>query len=460
MNNINHIADELFNKIRSRFDTVTLGDETGKTTDDPEQARFFNFEYVSSDGTHHGELTVSIVDNRSLKVTFGRGMTEEFSPEQETEWEKFLRGLRHFARRNMIAFDIRDTNRSNLTKRDIKQAARSQSSYRAAEAPVTESVQWSGTTRTSIQDFGPARLIVRHSEAVNEEQPGARSRKIDSMFVETDQGERFRVPYNRLNLGRAMAQHVAHGGKIYDEAGQHIAGIAEEMNNLAFFVRNTRHRQFEDTETQGMVETAVERYRLLRNSLNRMSRTRGYHEFAEAFVPENDIDEDYDIEALKERFVKKMFDDRLTAALPYVYRAYQNRQVGEDRYMSEFADWVDQVQEQTVEEAVDMEALSKLMAEPIRAGEQGQDAIAAVSALIDDEELNDLIAQTAETQGVDVDVRKVIDDWMAEQDPEYTSLIPQDDNNMSPVPDQQKLNPGTPTATESLEFIRQLAGLR
>jgi len=27
MNNINHIADELFNKIRSRFEPVTLGDE-------------------------------------------------------------------------------------------------------------------------------------------------------------------------------------------------------------------------------------------------------------------------------------------------------------------------------------------------------------------------------------------------------------------------------------------------
>lgn len=455
MNNINHIADELFNKIRSRFEPVTLGDENAKSTDDPEQARFFNFEYNSSDGTQHGKLTINIVDSKSLKVTFGQKIEKTFTPEQEQEWEGFLRSLRQFARRNRLTFDVRDINRSNLTKRDIAQVANTQSSYKKTDTPVTESIQWSGTTRTSVQDFGPTRLIVRHSEAVDEAKPGARSRKIESMFVETDQGERFRVPYNRLNLGRAMAQHVAHGGKIYDEAGQHIAGIAEEMNNLAFFVRNTRHRQFEDTETQGMVETAVERYRLLRNSLNRMGRTRGYHAFAETFSPEGNIEDDYDIDALKERFVKKMFDDRLTAALPYVYRAYQNRRVGEEKYVSEFEGWADQVEQQEIQEQVDVEALSELMSRPIKAGADGQDAIAAISSVIDDEDLNDLITQAASTQGSDADVRQVIDDYMMEQDPEYTSLMPQEQPNNTAEPIQSN-----PTAQESLSLLRQLAGIR
>ena len=242
MNNIENIADELFNKIRSRFDKVVITDEDGKNTDEPGKARFFSFEYHSSDGTRHGELTISIVDNRSLKATFSQGIGIAFTPEQETEWENFLRSMRMFAKRNMLSFDIRDINRSNLTKRDIATVAKNQSIATSKNYEIKESIQWHGTTRTSIQDFGPTRLIVRHSEAVDESKPGARSRKIESMFIETAEGERFRMPYNKLSLGRAMAQHLSHGGRIYDEPGQHIQGMAEEMNNLAFFVRNTRHR--------------------------------------------------------------------------------------------------------------------------------------------------------------------------------------------------------------------------
>jgi hypothetical protein len=459
MNNIENIADELFNKIRSRFDKVVITDEDGKNTDEPTKARFFSFEYHSSDGTRHGELTISIVDNRSLKATFSQGIGIAFTPEQETEWENFLRSMRMFAKRNMLSFDIRDINRSNLTKRDIATVAKNQSAATSNDYAIKESIQWHGTTRTSIQDFGPTRLIVRHSEAVDESKPGARSRKIESMFIETAEGERFRMPYNKLSLGRAMAQHLSHGGRIYDEPGQHIQGMAEEMNNLAFFVRNTRHRQFEDTETTGMVESAIQRYKQLKDSLNRMSRTRGYHEFAESFIPEGDISEDYDIDKLKERFVKKMFDDRLTAALPYVYRAYQNRQVGEQRFVEEFEDWADHVEHGINESDLDTDTLAKLMNEPIKAGENGIDAQAAIANIIQDDDLNDLILQHAQMQGADADVRKVIDDYLSDNYPEYSSLLQV--NASSPVPNQVQNNPASgQEPKENIQDLKKLAGLK
>ncbi|NCU93087.1 MAG: hypothetical protein EBV54_02960, partial [Burkholderiaceae bacterium] len=166
----------------------------------------------------------------------------------------------------------------------------------------------------------------------------------------------------------------AHGGRVYDEAGQHITGLAEEMANLSFFVRNTRHRQFEDAETTGMVESAIERYKILRNSLSRLSRARGYQQFAETFVPESGADEGYDIDELKERFVKKVFDDRLTAALPYVYRAYQQRQVGEERYVNEFDRWTEQVVEYNLSDP-DFDTLRNLMSKPIKAGRNGIDRV-------------------------------------------------------------------------------------
>lgn len=453
MNNIENIAEELFNKIRSRFEKITIGDESGKSTDDPTQARFFNFDYVTSDGVNHGEVTISLVDNQSLKIVFNKDM--KLDPEHETEWEQFLRGIRMFAKRNLISFDVRDVGRSNLTKRDIKQVAKATGVSKAHNVAVKESIQWSGTTRTSVQDFGATRLIVRHSEAVNEETPGSRSRKIESMFVETDQGERFRMPYNRLSLGRAMAQHLAHGGRVYDEAGQHITGLVEEMANLSFFVRNTRHRQFEDAETTGMVESAIERYKILRSSLSKLSRARGYQQFAETFVPESDIEDEYDIDALKERFVKKVFDDRLTAALPYVYRAYQQRQVGEERYVQEFDRWTDQVVEDELTEP-DFDALRTLMSKPIRAGRNGIDAIGAVKSVVDDEELDDLLSQAAEMQGEDADVRKIIDDWFIENYPEYSSMIPIEPAMTKPA---EPITPKEDTA-QAFENLRRLAGLK
>ena len=42
MKNLELIAEELFNKIRGRFPSITIGDEEGKVTDQPKTARFFD----------------------------------------------------------------------------------------------------------------------------------------------------------------------------------------------------------------------------------------------------------------------------------------------------------------------------------------------------------------------------------------------------------------------------------
>jgi hypothetical protein len=59
MKNLKIIGEELFNKIRGRFPSVSIGDETGKTTSDPKQARFYEFDY-HNDETPLGKVTVSL----------------------------------------------------------------------------------------------------------------------------------------------------------------------------------------------------------------------------------------------------------------------------------------------------------------------------------------------------------------------------------------------------------------
>ena len=91
MINSENVATELFNKIRSRFENVSLGDEKSQATSDPENARFFNFDYISKDGENFGNITISIVDGVNLKLYFSKKISTELSDEQQQEWFSFLK---------------------------------------------------------------------------------------------------------------------------------------------------------------------------------------------------------------------------------------------------------------------------------------------------------------------------------------------------------------------------------
>lgn len=412
MKNTEKIAEELFDKIRSRFDHVVLGDENTNETDEPEKARFINFDYTSSTGKNYGNITVSLIDENSLKIYFSQDLANllDETPQDQKEWYDFLKGMRYFAKRNLLQFDTRDINRSNLTVRDLKSVAKSTSSYTSGDAPtsVTEGKLY-GTSRTSTQDFGPVRMLVRHSEKVDEEISGARARKIDAIFIETDQGERFRMPFKKLSAGRAMSQHLAHGGYVHDQFGQYIIEMVNEMNNLAFFVRSTRNRVFEDDETVSMIEAATERYRTLRSSLKRMGGSRGYQHFAETFEPERNPIDHYDIEELKERFVKKFIDDRMTEALPYVHRAYSQTPPKTNSYVEEFTNWTRQLLEF---EDVDIQGVMDLMQNPIEVGLDGMDAINSIKEFIHDDDLLTQIKQLSKEYGSHVDARPLVNQWL------------------------------------------------
>ena len=72
MRELDKIAAELFDKIRSRFEPVRLGDESADDTKNPELARFYNFDYISDDGQNFGNITISIVDEENLKIVYGK----------------------------------------------------------------------------------------------------------------------------------------------------------------------------------------------------------------------------------------------------------------------------------------------------------------------------------------------------------------------------------------------------
>jgi hypothetical protein len=322
---ITKVAEALFEKIRSRFGTLNLGNDKAEATSDPTEARFFNFDYVSSQDSkkeNFGNITISIIDNTSLKIYFSKNISDKLDAAQLKEWFDFLQEMRRFARRNLMTFDTRDITRSNLSFKDIRQAAAGDGTYKSGDVKVTESKLY-GTTKHSFENIGTARLRIVHTESVNTEVRGSRARHINAIYVENAQGERFKMESNKLSGARAMARHISEGGTPYDEVGQQIKTMVQEMTELGRFVRSMRSRVFEDSVTTTMVEAAVSYYNNMHRQLNALRGQRNYTAFVEAFEPQAQQLDEMDVNEIKERFVKKIFDDRMTAALPHVYKAYR-----------------------------------------------------------------------------------------------------------------------------------------
>lgn len=481
MREIEKIAETLFDKIRSRFENINLGDEKAQATTDPANARFFNFDYVSKDDHNFGNVTISLIDNDSLKIYFGQNITDELDQTQQDEWFQFLRNLREFARRNMLTFDTRDITRSNLNINAIKQQTKADSAYTSNDIEVTESVEqvinesMYGSRINSYEDRGPVTIRVKHSDFIDPEKRGARARKIESIYLETHRGERFLLDHNNLDYARAQARHISEGGVMHDERGQHIAELMKEMASMKHFVNGARRRQFEDRETQDMVHSALKHYDQDKLMLRQMRGSRGYRAYFESWIPEAPVEDDVNVDALRERFVKKIYDDRFNEALPYVYRAHKREQAAMETAMAEeFTAWAESIDEDSWDspdtdgEQMD---LDKIMKSPLEVGQDGLNAIATMSDIIGDEDLETEFRELAAEQGPEADARIKIISWLDAQNPELaakyqTAMQPPAAPEQPPVPNQTtaaatpvpQMQP-TEESANPLDFMRKLAGL-
>lgn len=479
MRELDKISAALFDKIRARFDHVNIGDENAQRITDPEQARFFNFDYISESGENFGNVTISLIDEDSLKIYFGANITEALDEEQETEWYKFLRGLREFARRNMLNFDVRDINRSNLDLKDIKQQSVSDATYDKEELAIAEGRLYGlgNNKRVSFGDVGEHKIIIKHKDQINPERHGARARQIEHVFIETPVGERFLLDHTNLHGARATANHLRHGGQIGDEGSKLINEMVREMASMRHFVRSMKNRTFEDAETSGMVEAAIYRYNEVKNNLKHFQGRRGHELLMNMLGGNSGVEEEFDVDALRERFVKKIYDDRFNEALPYVYRAYKNKQKIDTPMTVEFESWANEITEQTWDDDTDdrdEQDLNLLMQKPIAVGMDGVDAIAAISNInfLDDEDLQQAIIKLAKTQGPDTDSRRTIIGWLASNGEtalanQFMQLLQQQNANTQPAPQQPVPSPqpvgattmDEPVVQEDLGSLRKLAGL-
>lgn len=480
MRELDKIAAELFDKVRSRFEPVKLRDKSGDDTKNPEAARFYNFDYISADGENFGNITISIVDEKNLKIIYGSNITDGLDDAQQQEWSQFLKGMRYFARRSGLRFDNRDINRSNLDLRDIKQQAGTDATFNKDELAISEGrlYGFGNNKRVSFGDVGKHKIIIRHKNQINPDKRGDRARQIENLFIETPIGERFLLDHINLEGARALARHLNEGGSIADEGGQLINEMVREMASMRHFVRAMRNRTFEDAETSRMVEAAMARYYEVKENLKKLQGRHGQQLLADMLNFNYEMDENIDVDELKERFVKKIYDDRFNEALPYVYKAYQKRQKMNTTETTEFESWAHGVTEATWNsdsDDVSENNLERLFQKPIAAGMDGVDGIAAIANIneLDSDELQDSIKKLSQAQGPDADIRNIIIGWLMSNGERalaqnLLSMLQQQNANTQPAPQQptppqQPVGASTmdqPVVQEDLSLLRRLAGLR
>ena len=313
MKNLNNIASDLFNKIRGRFNNVTIGNENGEITNVPEEARFFDFSFIEQ-GADLGKVSVALDEENGVTVIVGRDIAQNQVESVQDRWFNFLKELRIFAKKRTLPFDVRDINKSNLDKRDYQFLA----TNRPGEEKMAESKMY-GTKNTSFQRIGNARLAIKHNAPIGEGEN--RLKNIRSLFIETPEGERIKYPVKHLQGARALALHVSEGGHPYDEFGKYITGLSEELASLNKFKTYMNRKSVMAEALAGYMDSVQERTKTVRKEIQNLQKPAYYAEAVANYVAPivEDVPEDVS-ENWIDQLTIKQFNEELKDVFPYIYK--------------------------------------------------------------------------------------------------------------------------------------------
>jgi hypothetical protein len=393
MRDLAKIATTLFDKIRTRFPAVSMGDQDADHTINPAEGRFFNFDFVIN-RQNFGNITVSINDD-ALKVYFSRRITQRLDHSDRHVWYDFLRNLRYFAKTNQLKFDARDISRDHLTINDLKNTVRDNDiALESRQARPLSKIRVNRVTKEG-RDFN----------------------RIRSIYVENSQGERFRLSINSESYARALVPHLEAGGNIYDAYGTHVRKLVQEKRDLERFSRYGRRAEYLGESGQNLVVEAGQRSRDIGRLLKNLNRQHYYESYYAEHFSEYDQPLDENLVRLRELFVRPTVDPRVEAALPHLGRL---------GIIEQFEQWVDTVIEGQAEDRPndeqEVQQLHDLFASELPFGEDGINAIAAIQGLIGSQDLEDRLQADAESDP-DADARPVIYSWVENNLPDLASDI-------------------------------------
>jgi hypothetical protein len=405
-------AKQLYDLLVSRNFDLELLDSSGKPAENPAEAEVFSFDYTTESGNDYGTVVIMLGTENDLEVYFGDNIGRGMETDDKNEWFDFLYQLRMFAKRNLMSFGLKNLNRLRYSMQG--QAAIKEGLYES----------WSGTKTTSWNGRSTeARLMIKHKKTISE--GDARFRYVESLFVETAEGERYKLPFTKLSGGRAMVEHVRNGGKPYDVRGQHIIEMVSELNVLSRF-RRANHGKIFEGDTAALIEQTNEYYKTAHHALKSMSTKTGYTRYFESWNPAQVTEQEVVIEGIKHLFVTQSIDQRIEEALPILARIQQGTDMKEANI---FEAWADNLVEGTWQLPDTPEKKSKLVELLSKEFPVGTDATNSTEQLYDligDDELFDELEQLA-TQDPDADCRQVVYDrlQMLSDNPDIKAVIDQ-----------------------------------
>jgi hypothetical protein len=393
-------AQQLYDMLVSRNFDPELLDSSGRPSEDPSKTEIFSFDFQTESGNDYGTVVVMLGDNNDMEIYFGDNIGRGMEVDDKKEWFDFLYQLRMFAKRNLMTFGLKNLNRLRYSMQG--QAAIKEGLFESWNGK--KDVSWNAGATES-------RLMIKHKRDLGEDE--ARFRCVESLFIETAEGERYKLPFKNLTGGKAMLEHVRNGGRPYDARGQHIAEMVTELNVLSRFRRANHGRIFEG-DTASLVEQTNAYYETARRTLKSLSTKSGYNTYFESWNPEQVTEEEMVIEGLKHLFVTQTLDQRIEEALPLLARIQQ--QGTEMKEANIFEAWARQLVEgtwATPDTPEKRATLAELMSVEFPVGPDATNATEQLYDIIGDDVLFDRL-ETLSPQDPDADARQIISDRMQE----------------------------------------------
>jgi hypothetical protein len=404
-------ARKLFDLLVSRdFDPEML-DSAGKPAPDPTDAEIFSFNFRAESGKDYGTVVIMLGDDNSLDVFCADNVGKTMEGDDKNDWFQFLEQLKHFAVKNFMGFSTKNLNRLRYSMQ--------------GQAAIKEGLfeSWSGKKDVSWNAGATeSRLMIKHKRALGEGE--ARFRYVESLFIETAEGERYKLPFRNLTAGKAMLEHVRSGGRPYDLRGQHIAEMVTELTVLSRFKRANAGKLLEG-DTATLVEQATTYFENLRHNLKSLTTRTGYNTYFESWSPMELTQEEVVIEGLKHLFVTQSIDQRIEEALPLIARIQQQENAMKEAAI--FESWADQLMEgtwQTPDTPEKQAELIKLLSTDLPVGADATNATEQLYDLLGDDELFDQLQELAQ-RDANADARQVIMNRMQEldSDPDVMKVI-------------------------------------
>ena len=314
----------------------------------PEESDVFKFEF-DKDNTDYGDVRVAYdPDNRKLIIFYDDQIAD--SPDSNTSgteftdsWKGFRNNMKQWAMRKQIGFELSNKNHMGdyLQQRaSIKKKSELQESY----YPMGKM----GSYNDSIPNV---KIIIQHTRKIEEGEQ--RFRNVAKIYVENANGERFAVPTNRPGIAKVYARHIAEGGSPYDDRGRHITSLVEEYSKMSGFVRAVKNRQFNES-TSKLVQEGINHYFSLRETLSKMTGSRGYNVYFESWQPILNEESDEQVN-INELFVHETIDPRIESVLPILSKLH--KKVNEMNEIRALGEWADTITETEFEEATDLKSI-------------------------------------------------------------------------------------------------------